>query len=167
MIRIFGRRRTPRVRSGPLAIALLLGAILLPACVEREMVVRSDPPGGVVLVDNKVVGVTPYRTPFTHYGERLVEVRWDPFLQQLDPGLFAFETAKESRSLRAPIYQWFPLDFIFELCMPFTLRDEHVFDFKLQPIDRAAARTDDRLNALIGRAEAMRADTLRGGEDNR
>ncbi|MBN2490490.1 MAG: hypothetical protein JXQ29_06550 [Planctomycetes bacterium] len=147
--------------SKPIAVALLIA--LLPGCVERKILVRSEPPGGVVLLDNKVVGVTPMTADFSFYGTRKVEVRWDPFLP---PEVPPFVTAAETRCLYPPWYQLFPLDLVFEYVWPFTITDERVFDFQLAlrgEVD--AARADEQLEQVLKRAEATRLEALSEDEE--
>jgi len=144
----------------------LVGCLVscLVSCVERKLVIRSEPPGGVVVLDNKIIGVTPVTVPFTFYGCRQVEVRWDPFLAEMDP----FPTAKEVRHLYPPWYQYVPLDFLVEILWPFTITDERFFDFDLYPRQEEGAKPSagksegsvDPVDAVIRRAEATRARAL-------
>lgn len=142
-------------------ILLYLGiGLFLVGCVERKLVIRSEPPGGVVVLDNKIVGVTPMTVPFTFYGSRQVEVRWDPFLVEIDP----FPPAKEVRYIYPPWYQYVPLDFLVEILWPFTITDERFFDFDLHEVSKRSAgksgTTGDPVDAVIRRAEATRARAL-------
>ncbi len=133
---------------------------VLPGCVERKLIVRSDPPGAVVLLDNRIVGTTPFETSFVHYGGRVVEVRWDPFEQDWDD---RFATAREERFLAPPVYQWFPLDFVFEYLNPFTITDERLFEFDLKRAGSGGSTSDDNATEqVIRRSERMRSDVLRG-----
>jgi hypothetical protein len=137
---------------------LVVLAAGLPACVERKILVRSEPPGGVVLLDNKVVGVTPITLPFTFYGARKVEVRWDPFLP---PEVPPFERAEETRYLDPPWYQLFPLDFVFEHLWPFTITDERPFDFRLALRgDAEGPEAEQGVEGVLRRAESTRAEAL-------
>ena len=146
-----------------LLLALLIPLSVPPGCVERKLLIRTEPPGAVVLLDNKVVGTSPLEESFTFYGARKVEARWDPFLSTTE----RFRTAGETRYLNAPWYQWFGLDLFFEFIWPFTITDERVFEFKLEPLEvEDDATTDLRMDTLIRRAESMRAKTLRDREEN-
>jgi len=153
--------------GGARTLLLLLFALALPtlaACVERKLLIRTAPPGAVVLLDNKVIGTSPVERRFTFYGARQVEARWDPFLSTTE----RFQTAKETRYLNAPWYQWFGLDLFFEFLWPFTITDERVFEFKLEPFEAEDdATTDQRMDRLIRRAESTRAKTLRDREEDR
>ena len=117
----------------------------------------------VVLLDNKVIGTSPIERDFTFYGARQVEARWDPFLSTTE----RFRTVKETRYLNAPWYQWFGFDLFFEFLWPFTITDERVFEFKLEPFEpEDDATTDARMDRLIRRAESMRVKTLREREED-
>ena len=146
---------------------LFLGIVLcIWGCVERKLVIRSNPPGAVVVLDNKIVGVTPLTVPFTFYGSRQVEVRWDPFLEELDP----FPSAKEVRYIYPPWYQYVPLDFLAEILWPFTITDERFFDFDLYPdpaegAEAPTGKSVDPVDAVIRRAEATRARALVDDEE--
>lgn len=145
-------------RLSSLTLLLLMAGGMHLGCVERKILIRSEPPGGVALLDNRIVGHTPVTVPFTFYGARKVEVRWDPFLVDVP----RFEAAEETRYLNPPWYQIFPIDFIFEHLWPFTLEDERVFTFKLKRLPEPDPETaEEREAQVINRAETLRAKTLR------
>jgi len=150
-------------RSAVSILTILTAVFLATGCVERKLMIRSDPPGGVVLVDNKIIGVTPTSMPFTFYGKRLVEVRWDPFLTGVDP----FHTAKEVCRISPPWYEYFPLDFFSENLWPFMISDERVVDFKLKKVgENSSEISEARLDGVIQRAESMRARALSVEEED-
>lgn len=109
------RTRSKLLRSA-LAVALLSASS---ACVERRLIVRTDPPGAAVYVDGSLVGRSDpeegsLEVPFVHYGTRRVVVR-------------AAGRYPERRDveLAPPWYQYFPLGFFSELLWPGTLVDRH------------------------------------------
>lgn len=59
--------------------ALLLTAIILPACVQRTISITSDPPGALVHLNDEEVGRTPVTVPFTFYGLYDVRVEKDGY----------------------------------------------------------------------------------------
>ncbi len=120
------------------AVLLSLG---LCGCVERALVVETDPPGAEVWVDGDLAGLSPVRMPFSHYGVREVVVV---------KGGFAL--TREIRSLETPWYERFPLDFFSENCWPGTLTDERYFVYVLKP------QTVDP-EGVLKRAEEMRKQT--------
>src|SRR5262245_27372858 len=98
-------------------IILLLAAALLPGCVERYLLIKTDPPGARVLVDlEEQKQLTPARIEFEHYGSREIILRKDPAEGQPE-----YESFREMVELRAPWYQWFPIDLFFEHIWPFTI----------------------------------------------
>ncbi len=118
-----------------LAISLLVLSVL-PGCVERALVIRSDPPGAKVFVDGSEVGTTPAQISFDHYGTREVMVR----LEGTERGDDAFAPETRLVKISAPWYQWFPLDLASEFLWPGTIRDEHIVDFALEPHDAETLR---------------------------
>jgi len=150
---------------------LLAAAALIPAaCVERKMVLRSDPPGAVAYVDDERVGVTPCETPFSHYGTRRVVLEYhrESFLKAnggvAPPGFEAgFQRVEADAPLGIPWYQWPVFDLITEIAIPFTLTDAQVFDYALAPADPLPTRPEDREALdrrkadLLERARELRA----------
>jgi len=131
----------------PARAATLLAAAALAAgsgCVERRLFIRSDPPGARVFVDGEVRGEAPVRVPFMFYGTREVVVRAP-----------RHEPARILYPARAPWYEWPPFDFFSDLIVPFTIVDEHVIDFRLEPASRA---TEADAEALRARAEGARKE---------
>jgi hypothetical protein len=146
------------MRSATATLIVLACAAPLAAttgCVERKLVIRSDPPGAVVqLEDQPLDQVTPVE----------VETPWDGVRRVTlsAPGHKVLETT-------APIetrwHDYFPLDVFAEFLWPGTIRDVQVFDYRLEPyypIDQPLtaeqkAELKDRLVALRGRADAARA----------
>jgi len=107
--------------SGPL-LALTLAA-LLAGCVKRTIVVESEPPGARVWVnEHRLEKPTPVEYPFITHGRYKIRV---------EKSGFQAVTAREM--VRAPVYQWIPLDLIFDVLVPFTLQDKHVFKYRLTP----------------------------------
>ncbi|MEZ6092572.1 MAG: PEGA domain-containing protein [Pirellulaceae bacterium] len=105
-------------------------------CVRRRLLVRTDPPGALVSVDNQVIGNSPAASPFVYYGTREIRVERD-----------GFETQTIRHKINPPWYQLPGIDFITETLWPFELRDERVIDTKLvprvaEPAEAIAARGD-------------------------
>ena len=112
-----------------LPAALAAAAVLACGCVLREMVIRSEPPGAEVYIDGHLEGRTPLVKQFDFYSSRDVAVRMD-----------GYGTAQGVVSPSIPWYEYFPLDLVFELVFPFTLRNRHEYDFKLEPLPERAPR---------------------------
>jgi PEGA domain-containing protein len=148
--------RRNRVRASAAALCLLL----LGGCVERKLVLRTDPPGAMVsLEDEPVPGRTPLEVPCEWDGVRRVTLTKE--------GHHVLETTADVSSRW---YDWFPLDFLAQFLWPGTIHDDRVFEWKLEPYldwrtlsaeeKRGQEQGDqERLGALKERAETYR----RGG----
>ncbi len=111
-------------------------------CVERRLIVRSDPGLARVFVDGEPHGETPAVVPFTYYGTREVVVR-----------AADHRTVRVPARLSPPWWQLMPLDFVTEVLIPWRIVDEHVVDVKLE---RAPRTSDAEVDALKARAEERR-----------
>jgi len=112
----------------------VLGCVLLVAgvcagCVERKLLIRSDPPGAPVWVDERRVGTTPLELHFSHYGQRRIRV--GPMRDE--SGRLEYRAEERVIDVRAPWYEQFPLDFFAEVLWPATLKDAHKVELKLSP----------------------------------
>ncbi len=126
-------------------VAALLAIASQTGCVRRRMTIRSNPPGAVVYVDERRIGVTPTSTSYTYYGTRNIQVAKD-----------GYETVKEEHRFRAPWYQYFGIDFFAENLWPFETRDERILDFDLPPMQATVP------SQVIGRADQLRGEAQRG-----
>ena len=120
-------------------VLTLVLSMLLSGCVRRRMTVRSNPPGATVYLDGKEIGRTPFSTNFDFYGKREFRVVKD-----------GYETRTVILPVRAPWYQWFPLDFGAEVLLPGKLTDRKYYEINLQP--SVVMPTTE----LLGRAEELR-----------
>lgn len=116
-------------------------------CVSRRLTVRTDPPGAMVEVNGKRIGVSPASMDFTYYGT--YEIRMTM------PG---YETKVVKQPVAPPWYQVPPLDAISDNLSPMQLTNRHEYVFPLTPLglehsDDAALRSrgnDFRTRARIG-----------------
>jgi hypothetical protein len=106
--------------AGLLGVAVAAG--LLSGCVERRYVVLSDPPGAVVLRNDQPIGATPADDHFLFYG--------DYHFTLIKEG---YETLQVTQHIPAPWYEYFPLEFISENLVPWTILDRREFKFTLEP----------------------------------
>jgi len=106
------------------------------------MLIRSDPPGAKVYVDEYEVGTTPVAHSFTYYGTRKIRLVKD-----------GYETLTVMQPIRAPWYEIPPLDFVSENLIPGKLYDPHVLEYRLTP--QMVVPTEQ----LLGRAEGLRRGT--------
>lgn len=119
------------------AVGLAFVASATAGCVERTLVIESDPPGAEVRLNGARAGETPVRVAFRHYGVYDVEVRKE-----------GFEPVREAEPVLAPWWARFPLDLFTELLWPGRIQDVRFLSYDLAP-----PSMPDRAE-LIERAEA-------------
>jgi hypothetical protein len=102
--------------------AVIAVALALPGCLHRRLMVRSDPPGAVVFVDDYEIGTTPVSHDFTYYGTRKIRLIKD-----------GYETLTVLQPIPAPWYEWPPIDFFSENFVPGEIRDYHTLTYRLTP----------------------------------
>ncbi|MDZ4659736.1 MAG: PEGA domain-containing protein, partial [Bythopirellula sp.] len=130
-----------------LTCVVLAGLMLLPGCVRRRLMVRSNPPGAMVYVDNQLIGTTPCATDFIYYGTREMRL--------VKAG---YESLTINQPIPAPWYQIPPLDFVSENLTPHKIQDFRTVSYDLVP--QVIVPTEQ----LLGRAEELRASTLQGSQ---
>jgi hypothetical protein len=129
---------------------LLLLALAAPGCVRRRMLIRSQPAGATVYVDDQEIGTTPVSTEFTYYGTRKIQLIKD-----------GYETLTVKQVFFPPWYQFPVVEFISENLSPWEHRDEHLLDFQLEPqrilpADKLLERAQElRVNASHGYSAAL------------
>ena len=114
-------------------------------CVKRTLVVRSQPEGALVTIDNQTIGHTPLSTPYTYQGTRDVKLELD-----------GFQTIKVQENVRDPWYLTPPLDFFVENFWPYELDVERELNFQMKPLEEVDQ------NRLLDRAGQLRSDVQRG-----
>jgi hypothetical protein len=124
----------------PLRLAPAL--VLLSAtsgCVERILQVRTEPPRAAITVNAENAGASGedglLEHPFTFYGTVDVTARAPGHLSR-----------RELVTLSPPWYQIFPIDFFAEVVVPWTIRDVHEVELRLDP---SPARMDERLRESL------------------
>jgi hypothetical protein len=100
-------------------ILLLAAPLMLIGCMQRELVVQSDPPGAIVSLNDREVGRTPFKKTFLWYGNYDVVVRKD-----------GYRTLKTTDEVTAPFWQWVPFDLLTDFL---PLHDEEEMHFSLKP----------------------------------
>lgn len=124
-------------RSAALVVLLATSAALT-ACVRRTIDITSEPPGALVLLNDREVGRTPVEVEFTFYGEYDVRLLLD-----------GYEPLVTGAKASPPIWDNVPLDFFAEI----TPGDHVVripWHFTLEPAKQAG---------LLDRATEMRTAT--------
>ena len=132
------------MRRFGLGIVLFAWAVVTVGCVERLLQVRSDPPGATVYINGKNAGKTPLDFEFTYYGTVDIILRHEDHLSH-----------RELFPLQPPWYEYFPVDFISELVVPWTIHDNHDVNVTLEPGDNEL--DEDDVAVLRARAEAAQA----------
>lgn len=130
------------MRSKGWRTVALLGLLTcsLAGCVDRRFLVESLPPGAMVHVNGKPVGPAPADIPFTHYGKYQFTLVRD-----------GYQTLVVEEDIRAPWYAWFPLDFVTENLLPWTMRDVRHLQYTLHPLQVVPPE------AVLERAQILRS----------
>ena len=131
------RRPARLLRLAPIAPALAVIA-LQTGCVERRYTIRTNVPA-VLVVNGEEVGPSPVSKSFTYYGDREIILA--------APG---YQTTKVIQPVDAPWWDNLLTEFFTENLIPYTFRDERVFDYKLVPA------TNPPIPDLVARAENLR-----------
>jgi hypothetical protein len=132
-----------RLAAVGLAVVAL---VMLPGCVRRRLLIRSNPPGALAYVDNQPIGTTPCATSFVYYGTREIRL--------VKPG---YETLTVNQPIPAPWYELPPLDFASENLTPKEIQDYRTVTYNLTP--QIIHPTDQ----IIARGEQLRAGAQQGG----
>jgi len=109
-----------------------LAGVLLSGCVERLVAVRSEPPGAVLYVDGEKAGETPCEVPYVWYGTREIALERR-----------GCKPVREMLPLRPPWWQIFPLDFVTDVLIPFTITDRLEVTYVLEPASASEADRDE------------------------
>jgi hypothetical protein len=121
---------------------VLLGSVALACgCVERRYTVRTDPPGAQVIVNGESLGPSPASHNFYYYGDREITLVQD-----------GYETKTLIEPINAPWWDNYLTEFFSENLVPWVIRDERDFTYKLEP---ARSPTQEEVQA---RAEALRSE---------
>ena len=126
-------------RTWPYAIVAVL--LLTGGCVQRTMIINSNPPGALVYLNGQEVGRTPLTHDFVWYGDYDVRVTKD-----------GYEPLVTHCKISSVLFDMPPFDLITELT-PFPWHDHQKLDFTLKP---AATQPAEDSQALVDRAAQMR-----------
>lgn len=119
------------------ACVVLLGTIA--GCTSRGMTVTSLPPGAEVSINRRVVGKTPVRVNYTHYGSYRVELRKERYQPRI-----------VTEKVKPPAYGYDPIAFVADNVLPARINDEVSLHYVLQPVKEADQ------DALLSRAALAR-----------
>ncbi|TWT77770.1 PEGA domain protein [Posidoniimonas polymericola] len=103
-------------------VLLVAAALLSSGCVRRRLMVRTNPPGALLYVDNQQIGTTPCGVDFTYYGTRELRV--------VKAG---YETLTVNQPIPTPWYETPGVDFVSENLVPWRIRDDRVVSLTMSP----------------------------------
>lgn len=131
------------VLGGTLVAFMAAGAACLCGCVERKLLLRSNPPGARVLVNGEEAGTTPVDVPFQTYGVFEV-VASAPQCARL----------RTTADIRPPWWETIALDFFVENFWPWTVHDHQTVALTLSPLSGDEAGVTQRENELRRKMES-------------
>ncbi len=124
----------------------LVVLILLGACVERRLFIKTDPSGALVRVNGRELGRSPAVWRFDHYGKVLVEAELD-----------RHHAVQKVVELKAPLSEWVLGGFFADVLWPGTIHDDHEVLLKLERIKkRSEAQVRREIAGLQRRALKLR-----------
>jgi hypothetical protein len=133
------------MRRSAAAFVVVVWLCLSAGCVERRMVIASDPPGALVLHNGVPIGNAPADDSFVYYGNHHFTL--------IRPG---YATLQVDQRVIAPWYQWFPLDLFSEILLPYQLEDVRRFTYQMQPLPGTRPEeVSDRAAILRQRGKAI------------
>ncbi len=118
-------------------------------CVTRTITIKTNPSNALVYVDDKLVGESPVKVPFTYYGTRKITIE-----KRDADGRLIYERKKVFEKIKTPVYEIFPLDLFSELIWPFDIKDDHILNYdlvELEPLPRK-----EQQKKLLDSAEELR-----------
>jgi hypothetical protein len=131
------------------ALIMAAGMTVWCGCVERALVITSDPPGAVVTVNQQWRGTTPYVVPFKHYGVYDIWIE-HPGVEE-NGRMVKFYPLHVGEPVKAPKYQYAGADFVSEVLLPTTLHDQRNLHYVLERIAEA-----DDIDDVLDRAAQLR-----------
>lgn len=148
-------RNAATVRRAIAASAAAAAAVASGGCVERKMMIRSDPPGAVITLDGeRLEQRTPAEVPFDFGGTRGVTLA--------APGYRLLETTAH---VDDPWFTYFPLDVFAEFVWPGTIEDVQEFEFQLVPYASKSTKTDDEAKRKLEELKLRAASYRAGGSE--
>ncbi len=105
--------------------SIFFGIILsatLAGCVERKLMINTEPQGALVILNDEEVGISPVTVSFNWYGDYQVRISKE-----------GYETLNTNRQLKAPLHDHLPFDFFAQILWPGRIKDLYEWTFKLAP----------------------------------
>lgn len=116
----------------------------LTGCLERRIVVTTNPPGARVWLNDVDIGVTPTDAEFTYHGTFDVRIERD-----------GYEPIHAGKKAYAPVWEWPGIDLAAELA-PWTFRKNHNWHFDLEPTLEEVTEPDILEAGILSRATNLR-----------
>jgi hypothetical protein len=123
---------------------LFVATCLQGGCLERRLLITSEPAGALVSVNDVEVGRTPVEADFTFYGDYDVVLTKD-----------GFEPLRERKTARAPVWEYPPFDLVAS-AVPATIEKEVKWHFVLQPALETTQTSQELEAGMLERARAVR-----------
>ena len=124
---------------------MLILCVFSMGCVNRRLIVRTEPEGAFLTVDGYPVGYTPVATSYVYPGARDIQLDKD-----------GYKTVKVQQELSDPWYLRPPFSLITENFSPVEIRHQPVLDFQLEP------KSQVNESELLDRANLLRGNVQRG-----
>jgi hypothetical protein len=147
-------------RNGLMAVAaagVAAGALGVGGCVERKIVIGSDPAGALVMLNDVEVGRTPVTVPFTWYGDYDVRLRLEKNVGTPEKPVIKRYYLHTHKKTETPWFETIGVDLLAEL-LPVPFVDEQVWAF---PVPEVVEPTDEQ---LIERARQLKESLGEGSE---
>jgi hypothetical protein len=109
-------------------------------CVERRFTIYSEPPGALVYINDRYLGMTPVDGYLTYYGKQQFTLKKE-----------GYDTLDVVQPYPPPWYELPGIDFVTENIWPFKVRDVRRFCYTMRPLQ--SIPPDD----VRARAEELRA----------
>lgn len=100
----------------------LIFLTLLTGCVERQLTIKTNPEGALVILNDEEIGLAPVTVNFNWYGDYCVRIQKE-----------GYETLNTHRELKGPWYDSFPFDFFAQIVNPNRIVDSYEWTFDLAP----------------------------------
>ena len=104
------------------ALPWVAAALILGGCVERTLLIQSEPAGARAFVNGRSVGTTPVEVPFTWYGKHEIVLEQE-----------GYQTHRAVESVDPPWWQYPVVDLVTDLLIPATLTDRRSLTYPLAP----------------------------------
>jgi hypothetical protein len=133
-----------------LLAGLAAGALGLGGCVERRLVIGSEPSGALLLLNDREVGRTPISVPIEWDGDYDVRLRHEKNVGTPENPKIVHYYLHTHQKTVVPWYEIIPIDLAAEL-LPVRIQDEQAWGFVIPQVPEP---TDAE---LIERARALKA----------